>query len=233
MKNFVRLMFFSTVLCAEALCQPTPPAIRASGNAEIKVTPDQAQIEVGVVTQARSAQDAAAQNASQMQTAISQVKAAVGTQVDIRTSRYSLSPVYAPPKTNGGKSTIESYRAVNTLVLTCNDLSVVGKAIDAATAGGANEVESLQYSLKDESPVRARALRAAAQQARANAEAMAGGLNLKLGKVLLLEQGNPLVVRPLPMAMSANGRIAGAPTPIEPGSIDVQASVTLTIAIEQ
>jgi uncharacterized protein YggE len=39
--------------------QPRPPSVTAIGEAMITVEPDQAQIDIGVVTQARNAPDAA------------------------------------------------------------------------------------------------------------------------------------------------------------------------------
>src|SRR5579863_8094699 len=121
--NSFKLIFVSAAMCAAAWAQGAPPAIKTTGNAVVRVTPDQAQIEIGVVTQAKTAQEAASQNAAQMQAAIDKVKAVGGPKVDIRTTRYSLNPVYAAPKVNGGKPTMDGYTAVNTLVLTCTDLS--------------------------------------------------------------------------------------------------------------
>lgn len=218
------------ILCAAAWCQPAPPAIRASGNGSVQVAPDQAKIDIAVVTQAAKAQDAASQNAAQLQTVLGQLRTAIGTHGDIRTSSYSLNPMYQYPKT-GGKPSIDGYTATNTVEVTCNDLAVLGKIIDAATAGGANEIQRLQFQLKDDGPARARALRQAALEARANAEAMAAALGLKLGKVLLLEQSSPSAIRPIYQPMMA-ARVAAAPTPIDAGTVEVQATVTLTVAVE-
>lgn len=228
--NSLYRMLLPAAICAAACAQSAPPAIKTSARAAIQVTPDQAQVDIGVVTQARTAQEASSQNAVQTQAAIAKVKAAGGPKIGIRTSRYSFGPIYSPPKVNGGKAMLDGYSASNTIVLTCRDLSILGKVIDAATAGGANEIQGLQFSLKDEGAVRARALRQAALEAWANAESMAGALGLKLGRILLLEQTSPPVIRP--MMMSANARVAGAPVPIEAGAIDVEAMVTLTVAVD-
>ena len=91
-------------------------------------------------------------------------------------------------------------------------------------------MERLQFVLKDERPVRAEALRKATQEARWNAAAMAGALGVKLGRVVSMEQTTAMPVRPL-ISMAAE-RVNAAPTPIEPGAIEVRASVTLTMAIE-
>jgi len=217
------------VLWTAAWAQPQPPAVRATGEGSVSVQPDRARIDIGVVTQAPGADAAASQNAAQLQAVLAKLHATLGQKADIRTISYSLNPVYQYPK-NGGKPTIESYSAQNTVEVTSDDLPNIGKVIDAATAGGANEIQRLQFTLKDEKPARARALRQAALDARANAEAMAEALGLKLGKVLLLEQsGAQPPIRPM-MPMAA-ARI-GAATPVETEPIEVRASVTLTVAVE-
>ena len=50
-----------------------------------------------------------------------------------------------------------------------DDLAGVAKVIDAATASGANSVQSLEFLLKNDAAVRAQALRDATVEARANA----------------------------------------------------------------
>ena len=216
------------LLAAVAAAQPAPPAVRASGEGVVYAKPDLAKIDIGVVTQAATAEAAAAQNAAQLQPVLAKLRNVLGQSTDIRTISYSLNPVYQYPK-NGGKPTIDGYSAANIVEATVDDLANVGKAIDVAAGGGANEIRSLQFTVKDDRAYRTEALRQAVQQARTNAEAMAGAMGLKLGKLLLLEQSGSQEPRPMPMTM--NARLAAA-TPVEAEPIAVRASVTLTIAVE-
>ena len=209
--------------------QPQPPSVKASGTGSVFVQPDRAKIDIGVVTQAATADAAASQNAAELQSVLAKLHAVLGSKGDIRTISYALNPVYQYPK-NGGKPTIVAYSAANIVEITSDDLPNIGKLIDAAAGGGANEIRSLHFILKDERPARAQALKVAALEARGNAEAMAAALGLKLGKVLLLEQTNSQPVRPMMNAMAA--RVAAAPTPIETEPIEVRASVSLTIQVE-
>jgi len=84
--------------------------------------------------------------------------------------------------------------------------------------------------VKNEAPARAQALGEAVREARGNAEAMAAAMGMHLGRVLLLEQGNPGVIRPVVRQFAAAA--TAAPTPIEPGTVEVRATVTLTIALQ-
>jgi uncharacterized protein YggE len=202
--------------------------VKAFGEATVNVAPDQATVDIGVVTQAATAQAAAAQNASRLQSALDQLRNLLGKGADLKTVGYSLNPNYQTPK-NGGPATISGYTASNTIELTLTDLSQVGKAIDAATQNGANRVQQLQYGLKNQRTAQAQALRLATERARANAEAMAEALGLHLGKVVQVEQATGGVpVRP----MMEFSRLQVA-TPIEtPQSVSMNASVTLTVALQ-
>lgn len=207
------------------------PVVKASGEATVNAAPDEATIDIGVMTQASTAQAAAAQNATQLQVAIDQLKSLLGKAAELKTVGYSLSPNYGTPK-NGGPAKISGYTASNTIELTLTDLSKVGNAIDAATQSGVNRVQQLQYGLKDQRPAQAEALRQATEHARANAQAMAEALGLHLGKVVQVEQSSSGVpIRPM-MSLATNARMAVS-TPIEtPESVSVSASVTLTMVLQ-
>jgi len=217
------------LLAATVWGQPQPPSVRATGSGSVFVKPDRVKIDIGVVTQAGSADAAASQNAAQLQAVLGKLHSALGSKGEIRTISFSLNPVYQYSK-NGGKPTIDGYSASNIVEITSDDVANAGKLIDAATAGGANQIHSLQFTLKDEKPARSEALKAAALEARANAEAMAAALGLKLGKVLLLEQSSAQPVRPMMTAMA--NRVTVANTPVESEPIEVRATVTLTMQVE-
>lgn len=207
------------------------PSIRVTGDSTVTVKPDQAEISIGVVTQAPGAQSAAAQNAQKQDTVIAELRKLLGAAADIKTISYSLSPNYRYPK-EGGQPTITGYTATNVVQVKTPDLSQVGKVIDLATGSGANTVQSLRFTLKDESGARAQALREASTKARSKSEAIASALGLKIQRVLRVEEGG-LAPRP-DMEYAGNlqaMRSQAVTTPIESGSIDVRASVTLTVEV--
>ena len=101
--------------------------------------------------------------------------------------------------------------------------------IDAATESGANQVHRLQFTLKDEQAAQSQALRAAAVKAKTQADALAQALGLKIGRVLSVVEssgGVQSVIREVTLA-----RAEVASTPVEPGSIEVRAAVTITVEI--
>jgi uncharacterized protein YggE len=209
----------------------TVPAVRAQGQSVVTVRPDQAEIDLGVVTQAATAQLAGQQNAQRLSAVLAELKKLLPAGTDIQTSNYSLNPNYRY-NPQGGKPTIDGYQASNTVRITLNDLTLVSRVIDTATKAGTNSINRVQFKLKDEAQVRAQALGQAAQQARGNAEAMARAMKLTLGGVLLVEEGSPTIVQPMVMQeMAMRAKAADAPTPVEPGEIEVRATVTVTMRV--
>ena len=229
----MRILFPAAALAALALPvsagaqSQRPPSVQASGSATVSVAPDEARILIGVITQASNAAAAASQNAAQLQKALDEWKAAAGPKAEVKTVSYSLTPNY---DMKSGARTIRSFTANDVVQVTTSDLASVGRIVDAATQSGANEIQSLQFTLKDPSQAHAQALRKAALQAHSEVEAMASALGLKLGKVLALDEASTTPIRPFVAMQSA----AMAGTPIQqPQTIDVTATVTLTIALEQ
>src|SRR5215472_274204 len=114
--------------CTAVAAQTTSvPSVQATGSASIVVKPDQAQLEVGVITNGSTAQDAAQQNASlssTVQTALSKVLGPTGT---MQTVNYSIYPRYS--NNPGQTSVVIGYTASNTVRVTTIDLSQVGLLI--------------------------------------------------------------------------------------------------------
>lgn len=203
------------------------PTVRATGSAILNVRPDQVRIDIGVVTQAATAQQASSDNARQFTAVMAELKKVVGSKGEIQTVSYGITPVYKYPK-EGGTPTITGYNATNVVRVTSEDVDNAGRVIDAASRVGANAVRGIEFSLKDEKAVRAKALAEAARQARANAETIASGVGLKVLRILRLEDTNIPEVRPMEKVMMARAMAADATsTPVESGSIRVEATVTV------
>lgn len=213
---------------------PTPPlsSIRVTGDARISAKPDRVQIDIGVLTQAALSHDAATGNARQLDAVLAAVRNVAGPTAQLRTMSYSLSPDYQYHP-GGGEPTITGYSALNVVQVTLDDLTRVGDVIDAATRTGANRVQGIQWTLRDQDAVRTEALREAATRARAEAHALASALNLKVLRVLTVEESSPRIVpiRARVGAARASVSAAEVATPVEAGTLDVTAEVTLTVEV--
>ena len=210
-----------------------PSVLRTSGTATVKAPPDEARISIGVVTAARTAEEAGAQNARQVEQVLAALRKELGEAGEIQTQNYSIHPEYNYPGRDGGKPEITGYRAQNSVEVHITDLTKVGKAIDAATGSGSNQINGITFGIRDETELRAKALQEAARKARANADALAVGLGLKVRRIVSVEEAQPAIVQPYRYAMAEMAVSAKAATPIEAGEVEVQANVTMTVEFDQ
>ncbi|HXA64687.1 MAG TPA: SIMPL domain-containing protein [Bryobacteraceae bacterium] len=200
-------------------------SITAVGQASVSVTPDMALVDLGVATQAATAQDASQQNAVQAGAVITALQALLGTTASIKTISYSVSPVYNNPG-GGQNATIIGYLVTNIVEARLTDLTLVGKVIDTAIQSGANRVQGVSFGVQDNTASVAQALKTAASSALSQAAAIASGLNVHTGAVLHASEG---VNTAYPTGVSPIA--GGASTPIETGMVVIQASVTIEVAI--
>jgi uncharacterized protein YggE len=119
--------------------------------------------------------------------------------------------------------------------VTTGELNRVGAVIDAASRAGANSVDGLSFTLRNDAQARQRALSEATREALAKARAVA--TTLGGGAVRVIEVQEAGAFRPpVPVYTAEFGRAAtaqaAAPTPVEPGSLEIRAHVQLVAEVE-
>src|SRR5450631_1054212 len=213
--------------CSATAAQTVVPSVQANGSATLTAKPNQAQLDVGVVTNGVTAQDASEKNASlsdTVQAALSKVLGSAGT---LQTVSYYITPRYST--TPNQPSVIVGYTASNTVRVTTTDLSQIGLLIDAASQAGANSVGGLSFGLQNPEPLVEQALTQATKQATAHAAAIAAGLGGKLGAVISAQEGSSYT----PIAVGAPGAGVAVTTPVQTGTVTVYATVTIQVGLAQ
>jgi len=204
--------------------------VTVTGDARVTAQPDTAIVSVSVVTQNRSAVEAQQQNAAQTTAVINALKRAASG-AEIKTSGYALVPqrVYKenqPP-------TITGYEARNSISVTLSDLTKVGAAIDAATEAGANNIDGVSFTLRNDRAARGRALAEATREAVAKAETLAQTLGGRVVRIVAVRENGANSPRPVIYAQQESfARVAAADTPIEVGTLEISAQVQLVAEIE-
>jgi uncharacterized protein len=211
--------------------RPRVPSITVTGEATISAEPDQAQIDIGVVTQARTAPEASKDNSERLTRVMAEVKKLLGKTDEVKTSGYALTPTYRYPQ--GGKPEIVGYSASNTVRIKTTNLDIVGRLIDSAMQAGANNVNRLMFTLKDEQTAQLEALRAASAKAKTKAEAIAASLGLKIVKITSVTEGERAIQPIFRQAMAARAEAAPAPTPVEPGTVEIRSTVSMTVEVSE
>lgn len=213
-------------LAGTAFADTEPATIRVTGTETIETTPDRAQVDIAVVTRAKSATEAATANAAHARRVLASLRRALGRTAHIETRSYALHPDYQYPENPAqGQPKLVGYTATNTVEVTLDDLSLLGKAIDVATNAGANQVQNIRFTSKNDTLAQTRALQAAVRDARANAAALAKALDLEIVRIASLAESSP---DSRPMYEVAMARTA---TPVVPGTIETKATVTLTVEV--
>jgi uncharacterized protein YggE len=140
---------------------------------------------------------------------------------DLQTQQVSL---YPQSKEDG---TITGYSADNS-VSASSSIAGAGALIDAAVAAGANTVSWPTLSVSDQDSRYRDALKKAVADARSKAAALADAGGFGIGPVSTVVEQTSSAPQPL---FSAAASAKDAATPIEPGTQDVTADVTVTFAI--
>ncbi len=210
---------------------PPVRTIQVDGEGETRAKPDLASLSVAIETHAATAEKCAGLNASLADKVSDALKSKLGGNGTIKTGGYSLFPEYSERPTHENPRII-GYRAENSIRVETSDMKLVGPLIDTAIGAGANQINSLDFMLKDNTRARSEAIAKASQDAQAQAAALAASLG-----VMLKRNYNATTVsesRPMPIAFRAMaaGGVANAPTPVEAGEVTVPAHVSLVYEIE-
>jgi uncharacterized protein YggE len=196
-------------------------SITASGIGSVTTVPDRAHFSFGVQAQSRTASQALEAADAQLGRVVAALREAGVAQADIQTEQISLSP-----QTSEDGGAISGYIAVSSVSARVRNLDRAGPVVDAAVAAGANQVYGPSLTRSDQNALYRNALKAAYADARAKAEALADAAGVTLGAMTSTVEGGGSVPMPLGAA-----RAEDAKATIEPGTQELQASVTVTFAI--
>jgi uncharacterized protein len=217
----------ATWLAAPAMAQVPPPAISVTGEATVSVPPDQAQIDGGVTSDAKTAREASDANNAAMGKVLLALKGAGIDEKDYQTSRLSLQPQYAPNRS--GPSPVVGYRASNRVTVKLRDVAKVANIVDVLVGAGANELGGINFMVSQASKLLDDAREKAIADARRKAEIYAKAAGVTLGEPLnISEEGGsgPPVFRSKMAAPMAAG------APVAQGEETLSVSVSVSWAIK-
>lgn len=205
--------------------EPAIHTITVAGTGTITVVPDIAHVGVGV-TVTKPTVKAAREAAAKSMTAIIASMRALGVdEQDIKTTGLNLYPQYntgTPPKVVG-------YTISEQVQVTVRDLDKTGDVVDAAMANGATDTSGIWFDVADPAKAMNEARAAAVEAARASAQAMATAAGVNLGGVASISESQASFPYPYAERAAAD---AATPTPVQPGTQDVQATVTVVFEID-
>ncbi len=233
MRRVLLLLFVAAVVVAAAalagIGRPdaargdSAPAklVTTTGHGVVTAVPDDVTVTAGVQTQATTAADTLSANAESMQKVVAALKQAGGAR--LQTQQVSLYPRTTP------SGEIVGYTAQNS-VSAHSGVSGAGALVDAAVAAGANTVDGPSLGLSNEAALYRQALAKALTDAQAKADALGQAGSFTVGPVASVTEQSQNT-SPVVFQAAAVGK-AAASTPIEPGTQDVTADVTVAFEIQ-
>jgi hypothetical protein len=196
------------------------------GSGKVTVVPDVARVYLGVTLTKATVKEARAAAATAMTDILAAIKGLGIADADIQTTGLNLSARYA----DGSSTKIVGYIISEQVQVTVRDLDKAGDVIDVATARGATDVNGISFEIADPAKALDNARAAAVIAARASATAMAAAAHVTLGAVLSISDAS--APSPIYYGAAAAAPMADVKTPVQPGTQDVSASVTVVFELD-
>lgn len=194
--------------------------LQVRGTGELRVSPDEAIVDLQVITEAKTATEAVEANARRTQAVVDAVAAEPNH--GITTTGLGVSPIVSYD--NNRVPTIVGFRATNGVEVKTK-VGYAGRIYDAGVTAGANQSSGISFRVQNETPHREEALRLATKHAYREASIVAkvAGVELEGPEAIeILSADLPIFYR------AAMLEAASPPTPVIPGDTTITASVMIT-----
>jgi uncharacterized protein YggE len=208
---------------AQSSFEESVRTISVSGTGEIQTQPDLAIIDLGVTTEAESAQTALDENNTKTQALIDALDGAGIPEENIQTQTFQLSPNTSYDNESDSQ-TLMGYSVSNIIQVTTSDLDALGELLDLAVDAGVNTIQNIRYDVSDPQSIAVQARQAAVEDARSKAEQLASLTGATLGPVMNIEENS---ASPVPVEQPAVAAET-ASVPIEPGNYRLNISLNIT-----
>ncbi len=206
-------------------CDSAPPAqgnarqVTVVGSGKVQGTPDTVTADVGIEVVAPDVTTAMKQVNERQKAVIDALSGRGFGAEDISTTTVNVQPQL------GENATVTGYRATNDIAVTMRELDAAPDALAIVinVGGNAARINSVTYSIQDDSQLVSDARARAFEDARNRAQQYADLSGLSLGKILSISEApesNP--PRPVPVPQGA----MAADVPLEPGRQTVSFAVT-------
>ena len=207
--------------------------IAVRGIGRVFARPDQVQIQLGVTTQAKTAKEAQVTNMDMMRKVIASLKGAGIPDDRIETAFFSINRIFEPifNERGGGEREEErgAFQASNFTKITLDAIDQIGRLIDTAIDAGANEVNFVTFTLKDETPFRLQAMRMAIEDAKRKAGELSKAIGARAGAILSVREVAPFGEG---FPQGYRGEMGGEGSGFIPGQNEVQVAIEVVFKIE-
>jgi len=241
-KQYALIMIVVIMAFVSGGCKPSAyyqsiegsvPTINVHGQGKITTKPDEATVKFGITSEETLVSKAYISNSRDMNIVIKTVKGMGIKDENIKTSSYTIMPVY-PTDERGrrlpGKPL--SFRVSQQLTVKIEDISKVGELIDKTIDSGTNVFNGIHFGLSKVEELEKQAKIKAIKDAEEKATLIAKSLRVKVGRVLKVGEPN-IQAYPLKNRVSYGALSESSAPQIEPGSMEVIATCNIIYEIIQ
>lgn len=212
----------------------TQTVIATSGSSSVFVTPDQAEVVFGIISQGADAKSVKDQNTADYNKVIAFLEQQGFGQESIATSNLGMEPLY---DWSSNTRQLMGYSMETDITVSDISLDALGSLIDNAVNNGINSIQSVSYTSSGYDEAYQEALRQAVANARGKAETLAEAGSVSLGSVInMTEYSSDTSARYARTAFAAGtGNMeqeSSADMNLQPGQLEVEANVNVVFAIQ-
>lgn len=213
---------------------PVTPAeldtVSVSGKSEVKVVPDKASLNAGVMFTADTAEEANKRLTENVDSVVNALKSAGVSEKDISTDYYSVDPDY---KWTNDERVFKGYTGNASLTVSGIDMDDVTSIISTVMSAGADSVGSIRYYSSTYKESYDEALNLAISEAREKADNMGEAAGFKVVRVHDINEGyQNTQARYVTNSVKMAETVAEDSVAISPGEISIEAQVNVTYVIE-
>ncbi|CAH1650620.1 26 kDa periplasmic immunogenic protein [Hyphomicrobiales bacterium] len=226
----------AALLAAPAMAQQNspaqqPPRISVTGEGEVSVAPDMAILNLSVLREGETARAALTAANDAMKQVLTALKEAGIAERDLQTSGLSIQPRFAQPgKDRNNEPKITGYTVSNALTVRVRKLAEAGAILDKAVSLGVNQGGGIVFAKDDLKPTLTEARKLAVADAIARAKTLAEAADIRLGRILEIEEQSGLS-RPMPYGAPMRMAASDASVPMASGENSYRTQVNVVFEI--
>jgi uncharacterized protein YggE len=218
-------------LSASVMAEETTRTVTVTGNGFSEVAPDRATLTMSI--NVREPTLAAAQKEA---AAVTNKVLEMTDRMDIDRDRVDTTGASVRPDYRWNRETQEQelrgYIADRQIVVEIEDLEKLGAVIEGAVNAGVNQVSPPQLDSSGRKEAYRAALRAAAEDARSNANELAESLDARLGQVISINSGAVAPRPPVPYQARAQAMAVESDAAESYNPADLKFNATVTVVFE-
>jgi uncharacterized protein YggE len=219
--------------CQGSADSQTNQGLWVTGQGKVEVTPDIANVQLGIEAQSGTVAEAQAQANNAMTAVMSALKSNGIADADIQTRYFNIQKVTRWDADKQQEITI-GYQVSNVVVAKVRNVQTTGSVIDAAVQAGGDltRVDSVSFDVEDPIRYYDQAREKAMADAADKAKSLAKLAGVKLGKAIYINESSTTPVPPVPIYSGSEAAGAAVDTTqISAGQIEITLNVQVVYEI--